>query len=158
MTLRHVRKAVETRGEIGVLTRLHQPEMAVRQRDGLVARQRSDNGYAQGGDGLGHQRAMPFAADAIQDDPGNSHGGIVRRKASHHGRRRLRLSGDVEDEQHRHLKPRGNVGRCSGAAGPSADAVEQAHDAFDHEQLSSARRFRRQVHRAAAAASPSCRD
>ena len=43
-------------------------------------------------DRVGDQRAMPFAADPIEDDAGDAHGRIVRGKAAHQCRSRLRLA------------------------------------------------------------------
>ncbi len=58
--------------------------------------------------------------------------------ARHRGRR-LRLAGHIEHEQHRQAEPRGEVGGRAAAARRAGDAVEQAHDAFDDENLGALR-------------------
>ena len=140
MALRHVGEAIETRGEIGVLARLHQPEMALGQRERLVARHRADHRDAQRGDGVGHQRAMPLAADAVEHDPGDADRGIVSEQSraprpppiAPVRRRRARAApADESARQGRRSRPM--------RPGSPGDAVEQAHDAFDHQQVGAAR-------------------
>ncbi len=51
MTLGERRQTLEPRIEVAMLGRLHQTEMALRQRERLVARDRAEDGNAQGRDG-----------------------------------------------------------------------------------------------------------
>jgi hypothetical protein len=76
---------------------------------------------------------MPLAADAVENDARDTHGGIVRGESPHHGRGRLRLSGDIEDQHDGQPKARGEVGRGARAAAWTGRAVEQPHDAFDEQ-------------------------
>ncbi len=78
---------------------------------------------------------MPFAGDAIEYDASDLHGGIVCRKSSHQGRRRLRLPRNVKHQYHRQAKIRSKV--CGGATPPvgAGGPVEQAHDALDHQDV-----------------------
>ena len=80
-------------------------------------------------------RTMPLAADAVQHHPADPHVTLVGGEAAHHGRRRLRLPGDVDDQQHRQAEPRGEVGRRAGPERRRGDAVEQAHGALDDEEV-----------------------
>ena len=144
MAFRQVGEAIETRGKICVLAGLHQAEMALGQCQGLVARQRADHRHVQRGDGVGHQHPVPFAADTVEHDTGDADRGVVTRKAAHHRCRRLCLRGDVEHQEHRQTKARGEVGGRARAAGQSRHAVEQPHDAFDHQDLGVARRIGRE--------------
>ena len=71
MRLDKVRHRLEARIERLRLARLHKAEMALRQRDLVVARQRADDRDAERLDRLGDEAPMPFAADAVDDDPGD---------------------------------------------------------------------------------------
>ena len=119
MALGSVGETIDQRGEVGMLAGLHEAEMALRQSERGLARHRAEDRNAEPGDGVGDQRAVPFAGDAIEDDAGNAHGGIVRRKAPHHGRRRLRLPRDVEHQHDRQAEMRGEIG---GRAAPAVRA------------------------------------
>ena len=68
---------------------------------------------------FGDHRAMPFAADAVENDAGDAHGRIVRGKAAHQRCRRLRLSRDVDHQHDRQAEMRGKIG---GGAAPAARA------------------------------------
>ena len=52
-------------------------------------------------DGVGDERAVPFAADAIENDAADAQGGIVGGKSAHHGRGRLRLPRHIEHQHDR---------------------------------------------------------
>ena len=75
-------------------------------------------------------------------DAGQAHGRIVHGKTPHHGRRRLRLPRDIEHQQDRQIKMRGEIGRRAASAGQAGGSVEQAHDAFDHDDIGAIRRLR----------------
>ena len=88
--------------------------------------------------------------DPIEDDAGDADGRIVRGKAAHHRGRRLRLPRHVEHQHHRQPNARRDrrwrrAGRAAGRG-----AVEQAHDAFDHQMSAPSAAF-------AASASSKCR-
>ena len=59
---------VEARVERVRLARLHQAQMALRQRQAVAARQRADDRDAERLDRLGREAAMPLAADPVEDD------------------------------------------------------------------------------------------
>ena len=59
----------------------------------------------------------------------------MRQESAHHRRRGLRLSLHVEDQHDRQGEARGEVGRGAGAAARPRHAIEQPHDAFDHQQF-----------------------
>ena len=123
-----------------MLVRLHQAEMAFRQGQRRIARHRAEHRDAERRDGVGDERAMALAADAVEHHAGDAHARIVGRKAAHHGGRGLRLPGDIEHQQHRQTEPRREVGgRAARAPAAPGDAVEQAHDAFDDEQVRGSR-------------------
>ena len=64
---------------------------------------------------------MPFAGDAVENHAGDPHRRIVRGKASHQGRGRLRLPRDIEHQHDRQAEMRSEVGGraarpgCAGA-------------------------------------------
>ena len=68
--------------------------------------------------------------------------GVVGRAALDDRRRRLRLAGDVEDEQDRQAERGGDVGRGAAAAARRRDAVEQAHRGFAERKRAVRRRLR----------------
>ncbi len=74
-------------------------------------------------------------ADAVEDDAGDAHGRIVRGKAAHHGRRRLRLPRHVEHQHDRQDRNARRDRRSRRAGRRRRRAVEQAHDAFDDENI-----------------------
>ncbi len=119
------REPVEPRRKIRVLGCLHQAEMAFGQHERLVARHSAENRHAQCGDGIGHEPAMPLAADTVQHDAGDPHIWIVRGEAPHQSRRRLRLTGDIDHQQHRQAKARGEVCRGAGASRRGFDPVDR---------------------------------
>ena len=79
---------------------------------------------------------MALARDPIEDDAGNADGRIVRSKAAYHCGRRLRLPRHVEHQHDRQSEMGGEIG---GGAAPvfaaGRRAVEQTHDAFDHQNV-----------------------
>jgi len=93
-----------------VLARLHKTKMPFRQENVFVARQCADDANAKLGDCIGHQRPMPLAAHAVENDARDAHGGIVRGESPHHSRGRLGLSGNIEDQHDGEPKARGEVG------------------------------------------------
>ena len=98
-------------------------------------------------------------ADAIEDDAGDAHRGIVRGEAPHDGRRRLRLPRYVEHQHDRKPEMRGKIGsRAALRPGDAAGAVEQAHHAFDDENIRVVGRSRRQGVEQRGAAWPRSRD
>ena len=135
MVLGHVGEMFEPRGEVRVLRGLHQAEMALGQRERSVARNRAENRNVERGNRLRHEPHMPLAADAVQHHPADPYVTIMRSEAAHQSRRRLRLPGDVDDEQHRQAKPRGKIGRRSGPKRRGGNAVEQAHGPLDDEKI-----------------------
>ena len=135
MPLGHRGEALDQRGEIGVLAGLHEAEMAFRQSERRLARHRAEHRNAERGDRVGDQRAVLFAGRAIENDAGDAHRGIVRGKTPHHGRRRLRLPRYIEHQHDRKAEMRGEIGGRAAAARDAAGAVEQAHHAFDDENI-----------------------
>ena len=142
MALRRGGKAVDQRGKFAVFAGLNEAEVALGQGQRGLARQRAEDGNIEHGDGVGDERAVAFAADAVEDHARDVHRRIVRGKASHQGRGRLRLPRDIEHEQDRQAKMRSEVGRRATLPGCCRGAVEQAHDAFDHDDIGAVRRLR----------------
>ena len=52
-------------------------------------------------DGVGDERAVPFTADAIENDAAEAQGGIVGGKSADDGRSRLRLPRHIEHQHDR---------------------------------------------------------
>ncbi len=128
-------EAIDEQCQIGMFAGLHQAEMALGQSECGLASQRAEDGNIERSDGVRDQRAMPFAADAVQDHAGDAHARVVRREAANQRGRRLRLPRHVDDEDDRQGKLRGEVGGGAAAAGRRRGAVEQAHDALDHQRV-----------------------
>ena len=129
--VRDVGEMIEPRREIGVLGRLHQPEMTFRQRKSLVAWQRTEHRNVERGERVRHHRAMARTTDPVEDHACDPHRGIMRRKSPHHRGRGLRLAVHVEHQHHRQAEMVRKVGGAAAAAGRSGDPVEQAHHALD---------------------------
>ena len=130
-----VGEARETLGEVAVLVRLHQTEMALGQDEVGVTRDRTEDGNLEPPDGVSYELPMPLAAETIEHDAADPHLRIVRDEPARYRRRRLRLSRNVDDEQNRQSKRRGEVGRGPGPEPCAGDAVEQAHGALDDEKI-----------------------
>ncbi len=94
--------------------------------------------------GVAGQFSVPLAAQPVQHHAGDPYGRIVGRKPLGHRRRRLRLAGHVEHQQHRQAVEPREIGGRAGAPGLRRDAVEQAHGAFDHDDFGVRCRFRGQ--------------
>src|SRR6516165_4071038 len=129
----------DQRGQIGMLGGLHQAEMPLRQGKRGIARHRAKDGKPDGVDGAGNERTMPLARRAIENNTGDFHGRIVRGKTARYGGRRLRLSCDIEYQHHGQIEMCGEIGGRAASAGACRRAVEQAHDAFDHENVCAVR-------------------
>ena len=99
-----------------MLASLDEAEVTLRQRQRHLARQRAEDGNIERGDSVGDERAVPFAADAVEDHARDVHRRIVRGKASHQGCGRLRLPRDIEHEQDRQAEMRSEVGRRAALA------------------------------------------
>jgi len=92
------------------LARLHQAQMALRQRDALVARQRAHDGHAHRLDRFDDQPAMARAADAIDDHARDFEPFVIGRAALDDRGRRLGLARHVDDQQDRHAERRRHIG------------------------------------------------
>ena len=121
--------------------RLHEAEMALGQCDLGVARQRADDRNPHRLNRVDDEPAMALAADAIDDDASDAEPRVVRSAALDRRRRRLRLPGDVEDEQDRHAERGGDVGRGAAAPALGWDAVEESHRGFAERKLAFSRRL-----------------
>ena len=144
MSFRHGGEPLDEPVQVGMLTGLHQAEMTLRQSERRLARDGAEHGNAERVDGVGDQRAVPLAGDAIENDAGDAHGGIVRRKSAHQGGSRLRLPRHVEHQHHWQIKMRGKIGGGAAPAAGAGRAVEQSHHAFDDKNIRVARRLRGQ--------------
>ena len=80
---------------------------------------------------------MALARDLVEDDAGNPDARIVELAAERDGARRLRLSGDVDDEHDRPAEQRGDIGAGAGMAFPAGNPVEQPHRAFGDDDVRS---------------------
>ncbi len=78
MRFGHVGEARETLGEVAVLVRLHQAEMALGQDEVGVTRDRTEDGNLEPSDGVSHELPMPLAAETIEHDAADPHLRIVR--------------------------------------------------------------------------------
>ena len=121
---------IEARFERLRLARLHQAQMALGQRDGVVARQSAHDRDAHCLDRLDDEPAMALAADAIDDHARDLEPLVIGGAALDDRRRRLRLTGDVDDQQDRHAERRRHIGRGAGAPSRARDPVEQPHRGF----------------------------
>jgi hypothetical protein len=67
------REAVEPFSKVSMLAGLNEAKMPLWQSDHLITRHRAENGDARCCDGVGHEFAMPLAADAIEHDTADLH-------------------------------------------------------------------------------------
>ena len=147
MALGHRGEAIDQGFEIGVLAGLHEAEMALGQCERRLVRHGADDGNNERADRFGDDCAVPFAADTIQDDAGDAHGRIVRGKTSHDSRGRLHLARNIEHQHDRQAEMRGEIGggaAPAGRTGRRGRSIEQAHDAFDHQDIGAIGGLRRQ--------------
>ncbi len=147
---------VEVAIERVMLARLHQTEMAARQRDVVECRQIPQHRQIRARGRLRQHRAMPLAADLVEDHAGNADIGMMPLQPLQQRRRRR---ADAFRAQHQHdwqLRQRRDLrrrARCEISV--AGGAVEQAHHAFDDQQLRIMRglphqmRQRRRPHRPA---------
>lgn len=73
---------------------------------------------------------MTRASHSVQDHPGDFYARVKTGAAMDNGRRGLRLSAGVEQEQDRPAERRRDIGGRTGPARLSRYAVEKPHDAF----------------------------
>ena len=134
MRLDEVGDGLEPRFERIGLARLHEPQVALGQGDGVAARQRADDRDAQRLNGVGRKAAVALAADPVQDHAGQAQPVVVSRAALDDRRGRLRLAGDVERQEHRKAEDGGDVGRGAarpaGAGTPSKRPIEASQSAI----------------------------
>src|SRR5262245_49471680 len=100
MSLDQIGEAFKQRIEVAVLAGLHQTEVALGEMHRLLARNGSEDRKAERRDGRFDHTAMPIAADAIENEAGDVSARIMGSKTAHERRGRLRLAGDIENEQH----------------------------------------------------------
>ncbi len=135
MAFRQGAEPIEERSQIAMFAGLNETEMTLRQRQRRLARHGAKHRDADRGDSVGDQRPVAFAGDPIEDDAGDAHGRIVDGETAHHGRRRLRLSRHIEHQHHRQAEMRCEIGGRAAPPGAGGGSVEQAHDAFDDQQV-----------------------
>ena len=70
--------------------------------------------------------------DAIEDDAGDAHAGAPIGKAGHQRRDGLALPIGIDDQNDGQFE---QFGQIAGGAGAIGSAIEQAHDAFDEQQI-----------------------
>ena len=141
MHLDEIGDRLEARVERLRLARLNEAQMALGQRDRVVARQRAQDWSADRLDGLRDQPAVALAADAIDNDAGHFEPLVISPAALDHRSRRLRLAANVDDEQDRHGERRRHIGRGAGAPACRRHAVEQSHRRFAQSKRASSRRL-----------------
>ena len=88
---------------------------------------------------------MALAADPVQDHAGQAQPIVVSRAALDDRRGRLRLTGDVERQEHRKAEDGGDVGRGAAPSGRRGDAVEQAHRGFAERDRAARARLSREA-------------
>ena len=127
----HGGERIEAPLDIGRLACLHETEMALRQGEMRVLRDRAEQRNADALEGRRDQRGMPRTRHPVQDHAGDRNIVAVARAARGDGGRRLGLSADVEHQHDRPAEQRRQVRRraARGLAG-LGHAVEQAHDAL----------------------------
>ena len=139
--LGHIGKRVEPRIEIAMLARLHQAEMPLGQSERLrrAAPRRE-------WESANRRWRRPPAADAGRCRPGSARRRRCARRGSWPAKPRTSAAADCDCPDTSSTSStgrpitRGKIGRGPGAARLQADAVEQAHDAFDDEDVASGRR------------------
>ena len=114
-----------------MLAGLHQTEMPFGKDQCCIARDRTEHGQTEHGDGLAGQPRVARTADLVEDHAADAHICIVRHEAARHGRGGLRLRGHVEHQNHGETIACGKIGAGAGAASLTLDAVEQPHGTFD---------------------------
>ena len=118
---------------------LDKPQVPLGQSNAIVSRQRADDRDPDRLDRLDCKPAVTFAADAIDDDAGQAQALVVEAHALDHGGGRLRLAGNIEDEQDRHAERGGDIGRGAASTWWRRYAVEQPHRGFAERQRPSGR-------------------
>src|SRR5262249_30659900 len=87
-------------------------------------------------DCVGDERPMTLAGDAVENDPGDANGRIVRGEAAHDCGCGLRLPRYVEHHHDRQSEMSGEIrGGAAAVVAAGRRAVEQPHDAFDHHDV-----------------------
>ena len=104
--------------------------------------------------GSADHHAMPFAADAVENDAGDPYRRIVRGKAAHQRCRRLGLTRDIDHQHDWQAEMRGKIGGGAAPAARARRAIEQTHDAFDHAKDRRRRPLARPARREAFPTSP----
>ena len=102
--------------------------MAFRQAEAVVAHHTAKHGNAEYRDRALQHIGMRRAADAIENDPGDSDARAMRGKAAHQRAGGGSLAPRIDHENDRPAGKGGKIRRRAGAVGRT---VEQAHDAFD---------------------------
>ncbi len=116
------------------LDRRHEPEVALRRGDAIVAPQRADHRHAERLDRLAQQLDVVVGADLVDDDARDLDVGIERAVAVDDRRRAARHRGGVDHEQDRGVQQLRDV-RRRGQLAAARRAVEQPHDALDHRDV-----------------------
>ena len=137
---------------------LDKPQVPLGQSNAIVSRQRADDRDPDRLDRLDRKPAVTFAADAIDDDAGQAQALVVEAHALDHGGGRLRLAGNIEDEQDRHAERGGDIGRGAASAWWRRYAVEQPHRGFAERERPSGRGLGRERLQKFRRASPRNRD
>ena len=127
-----IRRLVEEALQPLMLAGWHQTQMAVGQGEGIQARQGAQHGDAEGRQGGAEQGFVVGAADPVQDHAGDRHVLPEGGEAVDQGCGGLGLRLHVQHQHHRPAREGCQVGGRAGAVG---GAVEQAHDAFDDQEV-----------------------
>jgi hypothetical protein len=145
MPAHEIRQAIERTGQVGMLQRLHQPQVPLGQGEIGPARQRAQHRQADPGHPVAQQAFVARAGHLVENHPGHAHLRIEPGKAQRGGRRRLRLARGIEHQHHRPAQPPRHVGTGANAQRAGAGhAVEQAHRGFGQGQIGP-RRLRRKA-------------
>ncbi len=116
-----------------MLVRLHQAQMALRQREVLVPGNRAQHRQADTTHGFTDARPVPLAGHAVQQHARDLHPRRVADEAAGDGGGGLGLARNIQGQQHRQAEAGGQVRAGAAAARFGGDAVEQAHGRF-HDQ------------------------
>jgi hypothetical protein len=124
MTFGHFGEMAQPLRKVAMLAGLDQAEMALRQRQRGIARDRAEEADAECRNGIAGERVMTRTAYTVEDHAGDAHRRVMGGKAAYHGGGGLRLPGNIQHEQHRETEACRKVGgRAGRRESPGAPAV-----------------------------------
>ncbi len=132
--LDEVGQKIKPRRQVVGFAGLHEAEVPLGQGDRGTAGQGAQHRQAEGRDRVGHQPAVPLAADAVQHHARDPDSGVEVQAALDLRGRGLRLAADVVHQQDGPAQGRRHVGAGTAPPFRSGHAVEEPHQSLaDHE-------------------------